>query len=100
MLLPVPDVDALKRQVLDPTGKPWGKGTESHLSIELLFYRDDLLGQWFEKKATSGGGEIIEFTGDKVTFAKNFVPTLDAASFEVFRPMFEFIKSKCQAGTA
>ncbi|MDY0036944.1 MAG: AAA family ATPase [Zoogloea oleivorans] len=26
MLLPVPDVEELKRQVLDSTGKPWGKG--------------------------------------------------------------------------
>jgi len=99
MLLPVPDVDALKRQVLDPSGKPWGKGTESHLPIELLFYREDFLGQWFDKKATSGGGEVIEFTGDKVTFAKNFVPTLNAASFEVFRPVFDFIKTKCPTGT-
>lgn len=98
MLLPVPDIDALKRQVLDPSGKPWGKGAESHLSIELLFYRDDLLGQWFEKQATSGGGEIIKFVGDKVTFAKNFVPTLDASCFEVLCPMFEFIKSKCPTG--
>lgn len=95
MLLPVPDAEVLKRQVLDPTGKPWGNGAESHLSIELLFYRDDLLGQWFKKKATSGGGEIIEFVGDKVNFAKNFVPTLDSASFEVFRHIFDFIKSKC-----
>jgi len=99
MLLPVPDVDALKRQVLDPSGKPWGKGTESHLSIELFFYRDDLLGQWFEKKATSGGGEVIEFTGDKVSFAKDFVPSLDAACFDAFRPTFEFIKSKLPAVT-
>ncbi|MBZ0097412.1 MAG: AAA family ATPase [Sulfuricella sp.] len=95
ILLPVPNVEALKRQVLDSTGKPWGKGSESHLPIELLFYREDLLGKWYQKKATSGGGEIVEFVGDKVSFAKNFVPTLDAACFEVFRPMFEFIKSKC-----
>lgn len=95
MLLPVPDSDELKRQVLDSTGKPWGRGSDSHLSIELLFYTDDLLGPWFRKRATSGGGEIIEFVGDKVTFAKNLVPTLDAVCFDVFRPMFDFIRSKC-----
>jgi hypothetical protein len=89
----------LKKQVLDSNGKPWGKGSESHLSIELLFYRDDLLGKWYQKKATSGGGEIIEFVGDKVSFAKNFVPALDAACFEIFRPMFDFIKLKCAGGT-
>ena len=95
MLLPVPDIDELKRQVLDSTGKPWGRGSDSHLSIELLFYTDDLLGPWFQKRSTSGGGEIIEFVGDKVTFAKNLVPTLDAVCFDVFRPMFDFIRSKC-----
>ena len=98
MLLPVPNVEVLKKQVLDPNGKPWGKGSESHLSIELLFYREDLLGKWYQKKATSGGGEIIEFVGDKVSFAKNFVPALDAACFEIFRPMFDFIKLKCAGG--
>ena len=96
LLLPVPNIEALEKQVLDPEGKPWGKGADSHLSIELLFYNDNLLGKWFHKKATSGGGEIIEFTGDKVSFAKNFVPTLDAASFESFRPVFEFIQLKCE----
>ena len=61
----------------------------------------DLLGPWFQKRATSGGGEIIEFVGDKVSFAKNFVPTLDAVCFDVFRPMFDFIRSKCSVtGTA
>lgn len=101
MLLPVPDSDELKRQVLDSTGKPWGKGSDSHLSIELLFYRDDLIGPWFQKKATSCGGEIIEFVGDKVSFAENLVPALDVACFNVFRPMFDFIRSKCsETGTA
>lgn len=96
LLLPVPDIDILKRQVLKPNGEPWGKGGNSHLSIELLFYKDDLLGQWFQKRATPGGGEIIEFIGDKVSFAKHFIPKLDAARFELFRPVFEFIQSKCK----
>lgn len=98
MLLPVPNVEALKKQVLDSNGKPWGKGSESHLSIELLFYKEELLGNWYHKKATSGGGEIVEFVGDKVSFAKNFVPTLDATCFEVFRPMFDFINLNCAGG--
>lgn len=96
MLLPVPDVEVLTRQVLDPMGKPWGKGSESHLSIELLFFREELLGTWFQKKATSGGGELIEFFGDKVDFARTFVPQLGRESFEPFRPLFEFIESQCK----
>ncbi len=100
MLLPVPNVDALKRQVLNIEGKPWGRGVDSHLSIELLFFKDEWLGQWFRKQPTSGGGELIEFIGDKTTFAKEVVPTLDASCFDVFRPMFEFITSKCPNGEA
>ncbi|GKT06870.1 hypothetical protein [Desulforhabdus sp. TSK] len=42
----------------------------------------------------------FKFDGEKTTFAKEVVPTLDAACFEVFRPMFEFIKSKCPTGAA
>lgn len=99
MLLPVPDIEILKRQVLDSNGKPWGKGADSHLSIELLFYKDEFLGPWFQKKATSGGGEIIEFIGDKVSFAKNLVPTLDATFFEPFNLVFDFIQSKCKTQT-
>jgi predicted ATPase len=94
ILLPVPDMEVLRRQVLDATGRPWGKGSDSHLSMELLFFRDELLGTWFQKKPTSGGGELIEFCGDKVKFAKDFVPALDSNNFKVFLPLFEFIKSK------
>ena len=100
MLLPVPDIDSIKPQVLDKDGKPWGKGVDSHLSIELLFYRDDLLEQYYTKKATTGGGEIIEFTSKKTKFANEVVPTFAAQHFEVFRPLFEFIKSKCPGAVA
>lgn len=36
--------------------------------------------------------------GQKTTFAQDVVPTLDAAHFSVFRPLFDFIKSKCAGG--
>ncbi|TFF04863.1 ATP-binding protein [Pseudomonas sp. BCA14] len=95
-LLPVPNVDALKCQVLDKTGKPWGRGQDSHLSIELLFYSEEQMGKWFRLRPTPGGGEIIEFFGDKVEFAKTFVPTLSAEYFAPFRPLFDFIIAKCR----
>jgi predicted ATPase len=96
MLLPVPNVAAVKKQVLKADDTPWGKGTESHLAIELLFFNENLVGTWFDKKATSGGGEIIKFKSDKlkVKFAEEFVPSLPAVDFEIFRPMFEFIVAK------
>jgi hypothetical protein len=37
---------------------------------------------------------------DKTVFAKEVVPTLDGLWFEPFRPIFEFIKSKCVGGVA
>lgn len=43
---------------------------------------------------------VFKFGGEKTTFAKDVVPTLSPACFEVFRPMFELIKSKCPAGAA
>lgn len=95
MLLPVPNVEALKQQVLDLDGKPWVRGVDLHISIELLFYKDEWIGEWFQKRATSCGGEIIEFSGNKADFAKEVIPTLAAPCFEIFRPMFEFIRSKC-----
>lgn len=95
LLRPVPGVAIVKRQVLDDTSKPWGRGKDSHLSIELLFFKEEWIGEWFARRNASAGAEIIECSGDKVKFAKDVVPTLDAACFEVFRPMFDFIKSKC-----
>ncbi len=100
MLLPVPDIDCVKSQVLDGDGKPWGRGVDSHLPIELLFYRDELLGQYFVKKATPGGGEIIQFSGNKPQFAKDVVSTFDVQHFNVFLPLFEFIQSKCVVAAA
>lgn len=98
LLLPVPNVDVVKRQVLDGTGKPWGRGQDSHLSIELLFFKEEWVGTWFQRKAASAGAEIIEFSGDKVKFANDIVPTLDRAHFELFQPVFDFINSKCAGG--
>lgn len=95
-LLPVPTLEKIKKQVLDPNNKPWGKGSESHLSIELLFYKDEFLGSWFTEKSVSCGGTLLEFTGDKVKFANEVVPNLDQEDFLILKPFFEFIKSKCK----
>ncbi|MCW8895487.1 AAA family ATPase [Sulfurimonas sp.] len=94
-LLPVPVIEKIKKQVLDPNNNHWGKGSESHLSIELLFYKDELLGSWFTEKPVSCGGTLLEFTGDKVKFADEIVPNLNEEDFLILKPFFEFIKSKC-----
>lgn len=93
MLLPVPKIEKIKKQVLNEDNEPW---EQPHLSIELLFFKEELLGKWFTMRSTAGGGELVKFTGDKVKFALEYVPKLEKNDFEVLRPMFEFIKSKCQ----
>ncbi|MCS4297501.1 MULTISPECIES: AAA family ATPase [Acinetobacter] len=99
ILLPIPNCEHLKPQVLKPDNTPWGRGRDSHISIEHLFYESVTVADWFKTEPTSCGGQRILFTGEKVRFAKELVPTLDATAFEVFRPMFEFIKSKCSVPT-
>lgn len=93
MLLPVPTIESIRRQVLNPENSPWGKGSESHLSIELLFYKGEPDNPNFILHDISGGGSIVKFSGDKVNFAKNIVPELPVNYFEIFIPMFEFIKA-------
>jgi hypothetical protein len=92
LLLPVPHVEIIKNQTLDSTGRPWPIPS---LSIELLFFKEELLGQWFRKCATLGGGEIIEFFSDKVAFARDMIPTMPATSFEPLRHTLDFITQKC-----
>mgnify|MGYP006397600899 CR=1 FL=1 len=94
-LLPVPDND-LKRQVWDESNPAEKVIPKPHFCVEHVFWEAEGLAHWFKTDARSG---LIRFKGDnhKVRFAKEVVPTLNAACFEVFRPMFEFIKSKYSA---
>lgn len=65
MLLPIPDDAELKPQALKPDGTPWGRGTDSHISIGHLFYGAVPDDDWFTKERTSCGGQRIQFTGEK-----------------------------------
>jgi energy-coupling factor transporter ATP-binding protein EcfA2 len=98
LLLPVPATGAIKQQVINPqTGRNYGN--RSLLTIELLFYGVAGLENYFvvDTDRTDGFIKFIS-DGQKVTFAKDVVPTIDAAHFEVFRPLFDFINSKCAGG--
>jgi len=98
MLLPVPANGQIRNQVINPhTGGNYGN--RSLLTIELLFHGVPGLDQFFVVDTDRTDG-FIKFVSDgqKVAFAKDVVPSLVPACFEVFRPMFEFIKSKCPAG--
>ncbi|MDD2942425.1 MAG: AAA family ATPase [bacterium] len=99
MLLPVPADGQIRNQVINPhTGSNYGN--RSLLTIELLFYSVPGLDQFFVVDTHRTDG-FIKFVSDdqKTAFAKEVVPTLGPEYFEVFRPLFAFIKSKCPAGT-
>lgn len=95
-LLPVPRIPKVEAQVMKTSGSKEHFAHQSVMGIEHLFYGDQTE-QHFEAKQLPGGGEIITFSGNKTKFAKEVVPNLEPAYFEVFLPMFEFIKSKCTA---
>jgi len=95
-LLPVPE-NQLRDQVWDDANPIEKIKPNPHYCIEHIFWGVDGLDDWFRADPKSGA---IKFKGDKhkVKFAKEVVPTLGAPSFEYFRPIFEFIKSKCDGG--
>lgn len=91
-LLPIPDND-LKQQVWDETNPLEKIVPKPHFCIEHIFWgQNGVDDSWFRERHGR-----IEFKGDqdKVRFAEQIVPNLDPENFEIFRPMFDFIKSKC-----
>ena len=95
LLLPVPADSEIRHQVINPqTGRNFGKS--SLLTIELLFYGIEGLDAYFTVD-TERTDNFIKFKSDsrKVPFAKDIVPTLAAEHFEVFRPIFDFVGSRC-----
>jgi len=86
-----------RKQVWDESNPTEEIRPKPHFCVEHIFWGTDGLEGWFRTDDKSG---LIKFKGDKhkVRFAKEVVPTIDPACFEVFRPMFDFIKSKCSAG--
>jgi hypothetical protein len=95
-ILPVPSIPEVEAQVVKDKPSKAHYAHASQMGIEHLFFGVETR-QYFEERATPGGGSIVYFNGDKTKFAKEVVPGLSASFFEVFRPMFDFIKSKCPA---
>lgn len=97
LMLPVPANADIQKQVINTdSGKTFGG--DSCCEIEHLFYGLGATKKHYQTEPCVGGNKIV-FKGEKTAFAKKVVPTLSPACFEVFRPMFEFIKSKCTPGT-
>ena len=95
-LLPVPEIEAIEKQVISDKPSKIHFAHESRMGIEHLFYTAPNIDSYFEIQQKPGGAQIVHFKGDKTEFAKNVVPTIDIEYFEVFRSMFDFIKSKCE----
>lgn len=89
LLLPVPDKEPIKSQVINAAMKRTYGGS-SLLTIEHLFHGLKETEAHFCKDE-SRPDRFIKFAGDKVNFAKNIVPALDAKHFEAIRPIFDFV---------
>ena len=94
MLVPVAATHALRNQVIRPDGRVFG--AQARFTIESLFYGVPGLEGHFAPDLTELA-QPVTFTGDKVPFAQQVVPSLDAQHFEPFRPIFDFIQSKIAA---
>lgn len=71
-------------------------GGESCCEIEHMFYGQPATADYYPQEPCVGGTKVVfKSDRDKTAFAKEVVPTLDDVCFEPFRPVFEFIKSKC-----
>ncbi|MER9843516.1 AAA family ATPase [Mesorhizobium australicum] len=93
ILLPVPVNAKIRSQVMAPDGTCFGG--KSLCEIEHLFYGDPKTDAFFESKPAMGGGTKIVIKNDKQKhkFASEVIPTLDDHYFEVFRPIFEFVRN-------
>ena len=97
LLLPVPASGTIRQQVINPHSAG-NYGNRSLLTIELLFHGIVGLDSYFvvDTERTDGFTKFVS-DGQKVTFARDIVPSLDVACFDAFRPIFEFIRSICPA---
>jgi hypothetical protein len=99
LMLPVPANTDIQKQVIRNSATGETFGGDSCCEIEHLFYGLDATRDYYQQEPCVGGTKIVfRSDGEKTAFAKEVVPTLDQACFEVFRLMFEFIKLKCKTG--
>lgn len=91
ILLPVPEIESIKKQVLFNENKTFKH--KSVLEIEHLFYDVESLRGWFVEEK-SPGGSVYQFKGDKykIEFSK-LTNELSKNDFKHFIPLFEKIAS-------
>ncbi len=89
LLLPVPDSD-IKKQVIKNDYDTFKH--KSILTIEHLFYGVESLNKYFNHGTAPGGAVIIEFRGNKMSFA-NETANLSKEDFKHFIPLFKQMKA-------
>ncbi|MCV9382635.1 MULTISPECIES: ATP-binding protein [Aeromonas] len=101
VMLPVPAHADIQRQVIRNPGTDETFGGDSCCEIEHLFYGQALTADYYHQEPCVGGTKIVfKSDRDKTSFAKDVVPILDKSCFEPFKPIFEFIKSKCNTNSS
>ncbi|KIX20061.1 hypothetical protein SY27_16225 [Flavobacterium sp. 316] len=92
-LIPVPEIEEIINQVIDNREQKTTFKHKSKVEMEHLFYSEKTSDKFIIKKG-SGGAKIIEISDSaKMEFAQKIIPLLENEHFEIFRPMFEFIKT-------
>jgi predicted ATPase len=98
IMLPVSAHADIQKQVIKDAATNETFGGDSFCEIEHLFYGQAATTNYYQQEPCVGGTKIIfKSDGEKTAFAREIVPTLEATCFKVFRPMFDFIISKCPA---
>ena len=90
LLLPVPENEDIIKQVIKSGNETYKN--DSILSIELMFYGVETLNNFFKRETIKGGGEIIEFNGNKREFA-NKLMELNKEDFKNLIPLFKKIQN-------
>lgn len=100
IMLPVVQNPDVRRQVVRPGNPIRTYGGDSHYEIEHIFYGSPITADYFITEDYQGADRIVfKSDHDKTFFAREVVPLIDKSMFEVFRPMFEFLISKCTTGS-
>ncbi len=96
IMLPLPDNQRIRDQVVRNLETNQSFGGDSLCEIEHLFYGDPLTDHFFQEQVAPGGGSkiVIKSDAQKERFAQEIIPQLDSKYFAVFKPVFDFICSK------
>lgn len=89
ILLPVPENNKIREQVIENGNKTYGNA--SVLTIEHLFYDNSQLQNFFKEEKGPGGSAIIKFSGDKTKFSEK-IKSLNSEDFKNFGPIFKKIE--------